>query len=181
MAPVTPIRPMADGTLIEFFLNEGIGLTGTRLHRVDAAHGDLLVCFAEHLPQIDPGAEERLRLLRRGGDRPDAAARVAAPEVILVVLPFFLDEPRWHGRELQDRIVRSRLAWSLAQWIGEEGDSYEAVRAAVCRSQKAVRKTKADAARRHLEESGTVPPQLLALLQQMDTRRQEAETAGRIR
>jgi hypothetical protein len=175
MAPVTPIRPMADGMLIEFFLNEELCLTGKRLRGVEAAHGDLLACFALHLPAIDHDAADRLAADPRN-DRPDAAARAVPTERILEVLPFFLDDPRWHGDELQDRRVRTQLAWSLAQWVGRRCDvlgsePYEAVRAAVWRSQKAVRRTKAEAARRDLEERGMLSPALQTLFREVEERR----------
>jgi hypothetical protein len=166
---------MADGMLIEFFLNEEAGLTGRRLRRVEAAHGDLLVCFALHLPAIDHDAADRLAADPRN-DRPDAAARAVPTERILEVLPFFLDDPRWHGDELQDRRVRAQLAWRLAQWVGRRCDllgsaPYESVHAAVWRSQKAVRRIKAEAARRDLEERGLLSPALQTLFREAKERR----------
>ncbi|GAA4742256.1 hypothetical protein GCM10025783_11960 [Amnibacterium soli] len=175
MAPVTPNRPMADGMLIEFFLNEEVCLTGKRLRRVEAAHGDLLACFALHLPAIDHDAADRLAADPRN-DRADAAARAVRTERILELVPFFLDEPRWHGDDLQDRRVRMRLAWGLAQWVGRRCDllgskPYEAVHAAVWRSQKEVRRIKAEAARRDLEERELLSPALQALFREVEERR----------
>ncbi|MET0590009.1 MAG: hypothetical protein ABWZ77_02430 [Naasia sp.] len=178
MAPVMQIRPMADGTLIAFFMNAEMGLMGKRLSRVEAAHADLLACFTAHLPDVLPESADR----READDRPEAAARVAPPEVILQVLPFFLDEQQWHGADLQDRRVRYSLSWGLAQWVARDlglqgSESYEAVRAAVSRSARNVRRVKADAARQDLEERGLIPPELQALLRNIDARRaSEAET-----
>lgn len=170
MAPVTPIRPMADGLLIEFFLNEETCLTGKRLQRVESAHGDLFACFAMHLPTVDPDAADRLAADPRN-DRADAAARALPTERILEMLPFFLDEPRWHGGDLQDRRVRAQLVRSLAQWVGRRCDlvgsePYETVHAAVRRSQRAVRRIAADAARHHLEQGGFSSPLLQALFRE---------------
>ena len=36
-------------------------------------------------------------------------------EAVLLVLPVFLDEPRWHGIDLEDRRLRIRLASDLVE------------------------------------------------------------------
>jgi hypothetical protein len=42
---------------------------------------------------------------------------VANADAVLLLLPVFLDEPRWHGVDLEDRRLRIRLARSLAEEI----------------------------------------------------------------
>ncbi|WP_133766355.1 hypothetical protein [Amnibacterium kyonggiense] len=172
MAPVIPLRPMADGMLIHFFLNTGPTLTGKRLDRVERAHADLLACIADHLAEVDPGAAARAQTSDRP-HRQDAAAASVAPRAVLDFLPFFLDEPRWHGSDLRDRVVRADLAWQLAQWIDRrlgvrETASYEAVRQAVWRSRTAVRRSKAESERRRLEQKAKDSPELQRALQNMD-------------
>lgn len=45
------------------------------------------------------------------------AAPRAGADAVLLALPVFLEEPRWHGNDLEDRRLRIRLARSLADQI----------------------------------------------------------------
>ena len=42
---------------------------------------------------------------------------MASADAILLLLPVFLDEPRWHGDDLEDRRLRIRVASALSEQI----------------------------------------------------------------
>jgi hypothetical protein len=158
MAPVIPLRPMADGTLIGFFLNEQVLLTGKRLERVEAAHAALLSCIDAHAATLLPEADGR-DLEADLSDEVGAISRRIPPPRLLDALPFFLAEERWFGEDLQDRRVRELLTWRLAQHVALRFDlrgsePYEAVRAASWQCRKSIRRAAAEVTRRDLEARG---------------------------
>lgn len=91
-------------------------LTGKRLRRHQQAEADLRVCIeatgAQHLDD-----EERVLLeLERSIHPIGAVARTAPAGVLLLVLPSYLEDPRWEGDDDVDRKVRIDLALELARW-----------------------------------------------------------------
>lgn len=172
MDAASSVRENADQVLSSFFRGEQDPLGGIRLHRVLAAEADLRACFEECAPAYMSTADESVLAAERLFVRRGPAARIANPSVILEVLPTFLRESRWQGSSLQDRRVRSQLAWRLAQQIAHRlelrgSDEYEAVRAAVQRARGDIRRADAEAALHDLEARGVavdLPPWVLQRL-----------------
>ena len=81
------------------------------------AEADLRACLTGLAPLLFTDQEKALLALEQQFDPTDAEARVASAEAVLLVLPVFLDEPRWRGNDLEDRRLRLRLAQSLGQQI----------------------------------------------------------------
>ena len=107
----------ADDVLRRFFRRHAGSATERRRERLRRAEADLRACLEEFAPSLFTGQERALLALERQFDPEDAPARVASADAILLVLPVFLDEPRWHGSEIEDRQLRIRLASSLVDEI----------------------------------------------------------------
>jgi hypothetical protein len=107
----------ADEVLRGFFREQTVGLTPRRTDRMHRAEADLRACLTGLAPLLFTDQERALLALEQQFDPSDAAARVASAEAVLLVLPVFLDEPRWHGIDLEDRRLRIRLARSLGEEI----------------------------------------------------------------
>ena len=107
----------ADDVLRRFFGTQAAGATERRGERLRRAEADLRACLDELAPGLFTDQERALLALERQFDPEDAPARVASADAILLVLPVFLDEPRWHGSEIEDRRLRIRLARSLVDEI----------------------------------------------------------------
>ncbi|MGN6444469.1 hypothetical protein [Amnibacterium sp.] len=91
-------------------------LTARRLRRHQRAEADLRACIevtgAQHLDD-----DERVLLeLERSIDPTGAVARTAPAGVLLLVLPSFLEDPRWDGEDDIDRKARIDLMLSIARW-----------------------------------------------------------------
>lgn len=107
----------ADEALRRFFMEHGSGLTGRRAERMARAETDLRACLESLSPLLFTDQERALLALERQFEPADAEARVASAEAVLLVLPVFLDNPRWHGEDLEDRRLRIRLARDLSEEI----------------------------------------------------------------
>lgn len=107
----------ADEVLRGFFREQSVGLTPRRTGRMLRAEADLRACLTGLTPLLFTEQERALLALEQQFDPSDAEARVASAEAVLLVLPVFLDEPRWHGTDLEDRRLRIRLARSLSEEI----------------------------------------------------------------
>ncbi|WP_375390304.1 hypothetical protein [uncultured Amnibacterium sp.] len=106
--------PRSDEVIGRWFAEARRGLSGRRLERVRSAEADLRACLEANAPQLLTATERALLTLERQFDDRGAAARVAEAGVVLLVLPVFLEEPRWFGEDVEDRRVRIRLAEPLA-------------------------------------------------------------------
>ena len=107
----------ADDVLQRFFREQAAGLTPRRAYRMQRAEADLRACLEHLAPLLFSDQERALLSLERQFEPAEAAARVASAEAVLLVLPVFLDEPRWHGTDLEDRRLRIRLASDLSEQI----------------------------------------------------------------
>jgi hypothetical protein len=110
----------ADDVLRRFFRESAAGLPVRRGQRVQRAESDLRACLDGLAPLLFSDQERALLALERQFEPDDAEARVASAEAVLLVLPVFLDEPRWHGIDLEDRRLRIRLARALSEEILHE-------------------------------------------------------------
>ena len=106
-----------DDVLRRFFAEQATGASERRAHRLQHADADLRACLDELAHLLLTDQERALLALERQFDSVAATARVASADVILLLLPVFLDEPRWHGDDLEDRRLRIRLATVLAEEI----------------------------------------------------------------
>ncbi len=104
-----------DEILTLLFAAERRGLGGRRLDRLRSAECDLRRCLVVHAAHLLTGPELALLELEQQLDPVGAAERVASAEVVLLVLPLYLADPRWHGEDLEDRRLRIRLAEDLAR------------------------------------------------------------------
>ena len=91
------------------------GTTGRRHERLQRAEQDLRRCLEVNADRLFTDLERDLLVLEEQLDPVGAAARVASAEVVLLVLPIFLDEARWHGTDPEDRRLRIRLAADLTK------------------------------------------------------------------
>jgi hypothetical protein len=107
----------ADELLAVFFTLTGDGLTGRRARRHAAAERALRACLEERVDRVLSADELLILTMEREFDPLGAAARICAPSVLLEVLPYYLEEPRWHGDDLQDRRVRLVLAERLLPFV----------------------------------------------------------------
>jgi hypothetical protein len=107
----------ADEVLHRFFREQAAGLTPRRAYRMQRAEADLRACLEHLAPLLFTDQERALLALERQFEAADAEARVASAEAVLLVLPVFLDEPRWHGTDLEDRRLRIRVARALSEEI----------------------------------------------------------------
>jgi hypothetical protein len=110
-----PLR--AEEVLRRFFTAQVAGASTRRLDRLQRAEADLLACLDELAPLLLTEQERALLTLERQFDPEGALARVANADAVLLTLPVYLDAPRWHGSDLEDRRLRIRLARSLADEI----------------------------------------------------------------
>lgn len=116
MAQATAVQRSED-VLRRFFAEERAGATPRRVDRLDRAEADLRACLDELAPHLLTKQELALVALERQFEPVGATARVAGAEALLLTLPRFLDEPRWHGEDLEDRRLRIALAEPLAEEI----------------------------------------------------------------
>lgn len=107
----------ADAAISDFFLLELARATGARKRRLERAIDDLRQCFEAVADRILTTPELATRELERQFRPEGAAARVADAYALLYVLPFWLDEPRWHGNDLEDRRLRVHLILPLARFV----------------------------------------------------------------
>lgn len=107
----------AEEVLRSFFGAQLAGASKQRAKRLRCAEADLLACLEELAPVLLTDQERALLALERQFDPERALARVAGADAVLLTLPVFLDQPRWHGSDLEDRCCRIRLARSLADEI----------------------------------------------------------------
>lgn len=110
---------VADVVLRGYFARERAAAGGRRLERLCAAEADLRACLEVLAPVALTGPELALLALERQFEAEGAAARVAAADAVLIVLPTYLEDPRWRGADLEDRRLRitlaEPLAWSIAR------------------------------------------------------------------
>lgn len=107
----------ADEVLRWFFEEQAAGATQRRAERLRCAQADLRACLDGLASCLFTDQEHALLALERQFDPRDATSRVASAEAVLLVLPVFLDEPRWHGADLEDRRLRIGLARPLSEQI----------------------------------------------------------------
>lgn len=107
----------ADEALHVFVQEQVAGAADQLAERLRAAEADLRTCLDELASGLFTDQERALLALERQFDPEHATSRVASAEAILLVLPVFLDDPRWHGADFEDRQIRIRLARSLADEI----------------------------------------------------------------
>jgi hypothetical protein len=107
----------AEEVLRRFFGEQLAGASEQRTKRLKSAEADLLACLEELAPLLLTDQERALLALERQFEAEGAIARVANADAVLLLLPVFLDEPRWHGTDLEDRRLRIRLARSLGEQI----------------------------------------------------------------
>ena len=88
---------------------------GRRLERLDRAEADLRRCLDENADGLLTDPELALLALERQLDPEGAVARVASADVVLLLLPIFLKDARWHGRDAEDRRLRIQMALTLAR------------------------------------------------------------------
>lgn len=116
----------ADEVLRHFFRAQQSGVAGRRVDRLRRAEADLRACLEDRASLLLTEQELALLALERQFDPEGAAARVAAAETVLLMLPLFLEEPRWHGADVEDRRLRIRLAEPLAHELVLASDSRRA-------------------------------------------------------
>ncbi len=107
----------ADAAISDFFLLERARTSGTRQRRLERAIDDLRQCFEAVADRVLTTPELDTRELERQFRPEGAAARVADAYALLYVLPLWLDDPRWHGNDLEDRRLRVQLALPLARFV----------------------------------------------------------------
>ncbi|MFD1722867.1 hypothetical protein [Amnibacterium endophyticum] len=107
----------AEDVLGGFFAEQHRLATGSRSQRLLTAEADLRACLeAVAAGLLDPN-EHALVALEHEFHPDGAVARVALAADLLTVIPVWLDDPRWHGEEQADRMLRIRLAEPLMEWI----------------------------------------------------------------
>jgi hypothetical protein len=94
----------ADELLTAFFTLEAEGLRGRRAERMAAAERSFRRCLEGRIEHILTPAERTILEAERQFQPIGAGARLAAPSVILKVLPTFLET--WDGAELEERRVQ---------------------------------------------------------------------------
>lgn len=107
----------ADEVLTTFFGDQRRAAGPRRLDRLATAEAALRDCLDAYAPGMLGTQETTLLALERQFERSSAVARVAGADLVLLLLPLYLDEPRWHGDDLIDRQLRIRLAEPLAEHI----------------------------------------------------------------
>jgi hypothetical protein len=109
------VMQRADEVLRWFFAEQAASATPRRSDRLRRAEADIRGCLEELVPLLFTEQERALLALERQFEPDDAPARVASADAILLVLPVYLDEPRWHGTDLEDRRLRIQLASTLVE------------------------------------------------------------------
>ncbi len=107
----------ADASIRDFFLLELARASGARKRRLERAVDDLRLCFEDVSDRILITSELATRDLERQFQPEGAAARVADAFALLHVLPLWLEDPRWHGDDLEDRRLRVQLTLPLARYV----------------------------------------------------------------
>lgn len=115
--PDTPPPVTADAAISDFFLLERARTSGARQRRLERATDELRQCFEAVADRILTTPELAVRELERQFRPEGAAARVADAYALLYVLPIWLDDPRWHGTDLEDRRLRVQLTMPLARFV----------------------------------------------------------------
>jgi hypothetical protein len=105
----------ADELLTAFFAMQSEGLGGIRAARMTATEQSFRRCFEGRIEQILTSAEQTILRAEREFEPLGAGARIAAPWVILRVLPVFLET--WGGGELEDRRVQITVAERLMAFV----------------------------------------------------------------
>jgi hypothetical protein len=113
----------AGEVLHRFFGAQVAGASTQRANRLRSAEADLLACLDELAPVLLSDQERALLALEQQFDAEGAVTRVASADSVLLALPVYLDAPRWHGSDLEDRRLRIRLARSLADEIFRDSAS----------------------------------------------------------
>ncbi|WP_375400463.1 hypothetical protein [uncultured Amnibacterium sp.] len=90
-------------------------VAGRRLEQVDRAEIDLRRCIEQNAAGLFTDPELALLPLEQQLDPVGAVARVASADVLLLVLPIFLDDARWHGVDDEDRRLRVRFVVALSR------------------------------------------------------------------
>lgn len=116
--------------------------TGRRLDRIDRAEGDLRRCIAASVDRLFTDPERALVPLEEQFEPEGAAVRVASAEVVLIVLPVFLGEARWHGADVEDRRVRIQLAAAITRGAVRLPDLQGEVACFVIEAQQAIRRAR---------------------------------------
>jgi hypothetical protein len=109
------VMQRADEVLRRFFVGQAASASPRRTERLQRAEADVRACLEELAPLLFTEQERALLALERQFEPEDAPARVASADAILLLLPVFLDEPRWHGADLEDRRLRIQLASTLVE------------------------------------------------------------------
>jgi hypothetical protein len=112
LLPVT-----ADAAINGFFLLEQARASGARQQRLARAIDDLRACFEDVADRVLTTPELATRDLERQFLAEGAAARVADAYALLFVLPVWLEDSRWHGKDLEDRRLRVHLTLPLARFV----------------------------------------------------------------
>ena len=108
--PVRRLDEMLPVLLRQFTTESG----PRRLERIDAAEKDLRRCLEKHAGRLLTTPELAFLEFEQALEPRDAVARAASVDVLLLVLPFFIREPEWHGSDLEDRRLRIRISDVLA-------------------------------------------------------------------
>jgi hypothetical protein len=112
-----PSNANAHETLAAYFGPIRERARGRRAMRLEEAERDIRACIEVSATQILTAEELSLLAAERQFSPAGAAARLAAPIVILKALPFFVSDPAWFGSDLDDRRFRLGLAEGLAAAI----------------------------------------------------------------
>lgn len=112
LMPVT-----VDAAINDFFLPEQARASGARQRRLERAMEDLRQCFEDVAEGVLTTPELAMRDLERQFRAERAAARVADVSALLHVLPVWLEDSRWHGKDLEDRRLRVQLTLPLARFV----------------------------------------------------------------
>jgi hypothetical protein len=88
---------------------------GRRRERLERAEVDLRGRLDQNAGRLLTDPELALLALEQQLHPVGAVARVASADVVLLLLPIFLREPQWHGRDAEDRRLRIQLALTLAR------------------------------------------------------------------
>lgn len=105
----------AEELLTAFFTLQEEPLRGRRAERWREAEQAFRRCLEGRMEQILTPAERTLLQAEREFQPVGAGARLAAPSVILEVLPVFLET--WHGAEVEERRVQLTVAERLLEFV----------------------------------------------------------------
>jgi hypothetical protein len=107
----------SDDVIRWFFAEQRRISTGRRLERLERAEADLRLCLERFAGELLTRQELALLALERQFAPEGAVARIAGVDAVLLLLPIYLDEPRYHGEDLEDRKLRIRLADAMAREV----------------------------------------------------------------